>query len=382
VVRKRLLEEMQAKTGAPAARNSAEVFQPFTAAESSEASEYFSGQLGRKLRDAHSVGWSPESAGMVQVGAGKHQWVLSTTSPDSIPYARHIALDDDGTAPASTEVLSARATGRPTWGVLRGDVDNFGIRLRRAQSIEEHVQLSVMYKQFFAGELEVLCSLPDFWRKVTLLYSGGDDFAVYGAWDSLIALAREIQRLFQRFAEENLKDFPGAEGKTISMALAIAHSVDAPLATVYEQAGHDLEIAKSSGKDCFYLFGRTLEWKNVTDAADTKQTMARMVTEFGVSPQFLFEVASFYREAAQTPGVRASRNVRVERPWRFHRRLNAVLGTSRNKEFERLRADLISDFTGRKAAQIRLRPSGKVALEWARLQTESAAAVQSSVDTE
>ena len=46
------------------------------------------------------------------------------------------------------------------WGVLRGDVDNFGIRIRRVQTIEEHVQLSVLYKQFFAGELEVLCSMP------------------------------------------------------------------------------------------------------------------------------------------------------------------------------------------------------------------------------
>jgi len=48
-------------------------------------------------------------------------------------------------------------------------------------SIEEHVPLSVLYKQFFAGELEVLCSLPEFWRKVSIIYSGGDDFAVYGS---------------------------------------------------------------------------------------------------------------------------------------------------------------------------------------------------------
>ena len=89
-------------------------------------------------------------------------------------------------------------------------------------SIEEHVPLSVLYKQFFAGELEVLCSLPEFWRKVSIIYSGGDDFAVYGSWDALIALAREVQRLFHRFTEENLKEYPGAEGKTISMAIALA----------------------------------------------------------------------------------------------------------------------------------------------------------------
>src|SRR5262249_41956237 len=148
-------------------------------------------------------------------------------SPDAIPFARQAAPSDDGSEPASTAVLASRAAGVPTWGVLRGDVDNVRIRFQRTQSIEEHIRLSVMYKQFFAGELEVLCSMPEFWRKVTVIYSGGDDFAVYGAWDALIGLARELERLFHRFAEQNLQEFAGPEGKTITMALALAPAEDA-----------------------------------------------------------------------------------------------------------------------------------------------------------
>ena len=64
-----------------------------------------------------------------------------------------------------------------------------------------------------------------------------DDFAVFGSWDALIALAREVQRLFHRFTEENLKEYPGAEGKTISMAIALAPETYFPLSTVYEEAG-------------------------------------------------------------------------------------------------------------------------------------------------
>ena len=74
---------------------------------------------------------------------------------------------DDGKSAAPVQTLARRAQGRSIWGVLRGDVDNFGVRLRRVQNIEEHVPLSVLYKQFFAGELEVLCSMPEFWRKVS-----------------------------------------------------------------------------------------------------------------------------------------------------------------------------------------------------------------------
>ena len=166
--------------------------------------------------------------------------------------------------------------------MLRGDVDNFGIRMRRTQTIEEHIQLSVLYKQFFAGELEVLCSMPEFWRKVTVIYAGGDDFAVYGAWDALLALASEMERLFHRFAEQNLKDYPGAEGKTISMSLALAPAVDASLGAVFEEAGRRLEAAKSADKDCIWLLGRTLEWKQFAEAAALKDTLMRMVSDFGV----------------------------------------------------------------------------------------------------
>src|SRR5207237_357742 len=178
-----------------------------------------------------------------------------------ITCAPHAAPADDGGSAADLDCLARRAQGHPVWGVLRGDVDGFGVRLRRLTTIEEHVQVSVLYKQFFAGELELLCSLPEFWKKVTILYSGGDDFAVYGAWDALIALARELQRLFHRFTEENLKDFPGAEAKTISMALALAPEPEAQLGPVYLEAGRHLELAKSADKDCIFLLGRILEWK-------------------------------------------------------------------------------------------------------------------------
>src|SRR5262249_19819215 len=134
-------------------------------------------------------------------------------SPGGLMLARHAAPPDEGKTAAPVQTLGRRAQGRSIWGVLRGDVDNFGLRVRRGHSIEEHVPLSVLYKQFFARELEVLCSLPGVLRKVSILYSGGDDFAVYGSWDALIALAREVQRLFHRFTEENLKEYPGAEGK-------------------------------------------------------------------------------------------------------------------------------------------------------------------------
>ena len=370
-VRRRLNEQMSRLRGTPWSEESSSASRE----QASDAEAYFEGQLGWKLRDAEAVGWSPETPGRILVGEGKHAWTL-TGSPESLPFARHAAPNDSGTEPASTGVLASRAAGLGTWGVLRGDVDNFGIRIRRAQTIEEHVQLSVMYKQFFAGELEVLCSMPEFWRKVAVIFAGGDDFAVYGAWDALIGLAREMERLFRRFTETNLTDYAGPEGKTITMALALAPAEDASLGSVFEEAGRRLEAAKSADKDCIWLLGRTLEWKQFTEAADLKELLLRMVTDFGCSAQYLRDLCGIYRETQSKMSKRQARKMGGERPWRYHRRIRRIMSAARpfsgplRADYQKARTALIADLIGRSAVTVKLRPAGRVALEWARLSSE------------
>jgi len=365
VIRRRLSEDLERQRCAPLAAGAEDAFQPFVRAANAEADAYFARELGSKVRESSRIGWSPDNPGKVAAEEGKHSWTLtSNLSPDGIMLARHAAPSDDGKQTAPVQTLARRAQGRSIWGVLRGDVDHFGLRLRRVHSIEEHVPLSVLYKQFFAGELEVLCSLPEFWRKVSIIYSGGDDFAVYGSWDALIALAREVQRLFHRFTEENLKEYPGAEGKTISMAIALAPETYYPLAAVYEEAGRNLDLAKASDKDCIYLLGRILEWRQLGDAAELKDTVTRLIHDFRMSKQLLYNLRSFYRREAYGDGGE------TQRTWRFQRRFNRILSGTRDREFQKLRTHLINELVGRKTAEVKLRPAGLVALEWARLVTE------------
>ncbi|MEP6963749.1 MAG: hypothetical protein ABI995_16850, partial [Acidobacteriota bacterium] len=152
VVRRRLSEGLDKRRGAPGFDASVPVID-------ASAEDFFIDELGFKLRDAENVSWSTEHPGRVTTSPGKHSWSLTSLS-EAIPFARHTAPTEEGGEPASTAVLAERAGGVRTWGVLRGDVDNFSIRMARTQTIEEHIQLAVMYKQFFAGELEVLCSMP------------------------------------------------------------------------------------------------------------------------------------------------------------------------------------------------------------------------------
>jgi CRISPR-associated protein Csm1 len=379
VVRKRLNDALHAQQSAPLAANISDVarnFEPFDPA-GEPAPDAFHADLSEKLRTGTRLGWSPDSELLVEFDNPKHSWEITQDfMTDGIVIARHAARRADGMTTASPSDLAARSKGQPVWGVLRADVDNFGIRIRRAQSIEEHVQLSMMFKHFFARELDLVCSLGEFWQRVTVITSGGDNFAIYGAWDALILLARDMQRVFSRFVEENLKDFPGAEGKTISMAIEAAVSDeggDSPMCEVYEHAGRNLVHAKAVDKDCIFLLGRVLEWKQLNDAIEVKDMVGRIAGEFRTGRQFLSELERLYQKASAPESFIDPERL-VRRAYRFQRRYSRI-SSQREREFARLRTHLISEIVGRNVKptpgkQLKLRPAGVVALEWARLAQE------------
>jgi CRISPR-associated protein Csm1 len=383
IARKRLEDALSRKTAAPLADfSTSSIFVPFEQSERSTKSDYFA-KFGARLISAQQIGWSATDPAHLSTEDGDYTWPLQNqSSPDEdvIAYPRRYAMaDDDVTAEhqiesqriATPAELADLAEGASHWGILRGDVDNFNLRLRRADSIEEHIQLSFVFKEFFAGELSLLCTLPEFWRKVTILYRGGDDFAVIGAWDALVALARELERVFEKFVQQNLQSFPGLEGKSITMALELAGAPDASAVAVFEAAGQQMQSAKTAEISTFYLFGRTLEWKRLADAEELKNGLVRLVKEFGYSATYVNDLASVYREAYSAQATRRNKAIRVDKPWRTHMRLSRIIPLSRKRELNQLRSTLIANLIGKKTANAKLRPSGRVGLEWARLAAES-----------
>ena len=375
VVRKRLNDALNAKQQAPLA--AARDFEPHDATTQT-IPDAFQADFTDKFRNAPRLGWSPENDLIIEFDNPKHSWEITTDfASDGIVLARHAALSDDGHSFAGPALLASRTRGQAVWGVLRADVDNFSIRLRRAQSIEEHVQLSMMFKHFFAREVDLVCSIAEYWQRTSVIAAGGDNFAIYGAWDALILLARDMQRTFQRFVEQNLKDFPGAEGKTISMAIAQAqinnNDEEETLVEVYDRAGSNLVHAKAVDKDCIFLLGRVLEWKQLNDAIDVKDMVGRIAGEFKAGKQFLSELERLYAKASAPESLVEPERL-VRRAYRFQRRYSRV-SSQREREFARLRTHLISEIVGRNVKptpgkQLKLRPAGVVALEWARLSQE------------
>jgi CRISPR-associated protein Csm1 len=319
-------------------------------------------RIPRGLRDATSISFSFDFPALISTEEAAHRWTLgNAATPDNISTTRHAARNGD--VIASPRELAKRARGQKLWGVLRGEIDDYGTRLRRVQSVEEHVQLSMLYKQFLAGEIELLCSQGEYFQRVTVLSAGAADFAVCGSWDALSGFARELQRVFAVFASETLKELPGAEAKTITMAMTLADPGDT-LARTWEESAVDLETAQAADKDCLYILGRVLEWKQLSDASELRDAIVQLNEEFRGGKHFLAQLRNLYRkvEAGAIDNERL-----LARTIRFQRRF-ARVANRKEREFQKLRAHLIKEVSARGAkGKIKLRPEGLVALEWARL---------------
>jgi CRISPR-associated protein Csm1 len=346
--------------------------------------------LEANLFASSSVIWNPAFSGCLFAAienAPQGPCFEIGDQPGAIILTRQSALSDSGNGPATLGELAARATGVKRAAVLRASVDEVPARLQRAQSVEDYLGLALALKQFQQGELRLLASLPEYFRRVTLIDSGLGEFALAGSWDALILFAREYQRLFQRFVEEQWGDLAGRDGKTITMAIAVAgagsinddanspagddSSASAGLIfTLYREAGDLLEQAKTSDRNSFHLLGRAIDWKQLNRSVELKNTMLSLVRDHGCSEEFLHDLSAFFADRFAAPG-----RERTDRPWRYYRRISAALGEpavstpgSNPQAFEKQKTALINELIGRGSAQARLRPSGRVAVDWARLE--------------
>ena len=168
VIRKRLNEELQRKRHARSPTGGADAFQPFASAVPARCRRLFREGTGAEVREASPIGWSPETPGKVRPGAGKHTWSLtSNLSLDGIMLARHAAPSDDGKIAAPCRRWRAARRAARIWGVLRGDVDNFGVRLRRVHYHRGARAALGALQAVLRRRTGSALLLPEFWRKVT-----------------------------------------------------------------------------------------------------------------------------------------------------------------------------------------------------------------------
>ncbi|RXK84875.1 type III-A CRISPR-associated protein Cas10/Csm1 [Chlorobaculum sp. 24CR] len=166
---------------------------------------------------------------------------------------------------ATFEGLASSSCGADLIGALRMDVDDMGKKFKAIGSLPELSVKSRMLNLFFKVYLNEICAgnlgkeekptdivgknyqekNPDGTNKgrnVSVVYAGGDDLFILGAWDETAEIAFDIQRCFARFTGGSFNS--EKKGCGISGGLTL-HQPKFPLYQMAQKSGEAEHVAKN-----------------------------------------------------------------------------------------------------------------------------------------
>lgn len=249
-----------------------------------------------------------------------------------LPAARYAAPDDEEKDQiADFDQIAERARGVELLAVLRMDVDSLGEIFGKGlpeerRTFDRYAALSRSFTTFFKMVAPLICageyddevriySQSGERRAVMVVYSGGDDLFIVGAWNEVFEIAVEIRHAFRRFVCNN-------PSVTISGGISL-HKPGEPLYLMAERAGKAEETAKSNQengreKDSAVLFyseeaGRESEnpvpqalfWEDVEEVVSLLRRINSFRNDDGKLPfprgftRMLMEVVEIYEREGE-----------------------------------------------------------------------------------
>ncbi|AKB26316.1 CRISPR-associated protein, Csm1 family [Methanosarcina sp. MTP4] len=195
----------------------------------------------------------------------------------SLPIAIYCAKSDEKETDRQLltfEQLADKSEGSKKLGAVRMDVDNLGKIFTlglpdNRRTITRISSLSRMMNYFFKGYLNFLGEFDEEnvldvcnWqsnspnlvksrdpsRNISIVYAGGDDLFILGAWDDVFELCFDIQGLFRKYVAEN-------PHVTISAGFSIFNNKH-PLYQIARVCGNKEECSKDEGRNRVYLLNR------------------------------------------------------------------------------------------------------------------------------
>ena len=235
--------------------------------------------------------------------------------------------------------LANDSEGIKRWAVLRADVDDLGKILSEGlgedRTISRLSNLSFMLSLFFKGWVERISEGSEYKDKIYVIYSGGDDLFIVGAWDRLPMIGEDIYNDFRDFTCMN-------PNITLSSGIIIAPSKKYPLYQAADFAGKALEKSKLSGKDRITFLGETMKWEEFCEIIGLMENLKRML-ESGVSRGFLHKLSRIYEEYKAQVKKHGELSARYDdRYGRWRWLLAYLIARTRSKDNERLLKEIES----------------------------------------
>uniref|UniRef100_A0A7C6A8A0 CRISPR system single-strand-specific deoxyribonuclease Cas10/Csm1 (subtype III-A) n=1 Tax=candidate division WOR-3 bacterium TaxID=2052148 RepID=A0A7C6A8A0_UNCW3 len=255
------------------------------------------------------------------------------------------------------EEIAKSSDGIKRWAVLRADVDNLGDVFAKGlkpedKTISRMTMLSEMLSLFFNAQVEKIAREKDFKDNLYVIYSGGDDLFVIGAWSKLPDFLKKLYEDFRSFTAQRL---------TFSAGIYIAPSLKFPVYQSADNAKDDLELAKRNGKNKLTFLNRAIPWEMISNLEEIKNKIINLLDENGPNiPRSLLQI--LYQGWLEKERVEKGETSMI-RIWRF------LYALKRLKERHSAYAEKIDDLERAVMIDKELKPYLDVSIRWAELLT-------------
>jgi CRISPR-associated protein Csm1 len=281
----------------------------------------------------------------------------------------------------SFKEICEKSTGDPKLASLKLDVDNLGNLFLRGlgekSTISRVTALSRMLALYFEGYIYHLIKINNWQDYLYVVFSGGDDTFIIGAWDKVLDFAQEYYNKFREFTCHHSQ-------VTFSAGVCIFR-FDYPVIMLSQLTEEALEKAKNyledgreiPEKNKISLFGEVFNWEEFATIRDFKELLLEiMANNARKNKGEAFGRAFLYKIWKSTLGFKKilqdSLRGKVDnvRFWRLAYYLREIARKDAEKLIEEYRKIVINNILGKptydKVRNIMIIPA---AVKWAQMET-------------
>ena len=227
---------------------------------------------------------------------------------------------------ASFQGLASSACGADMIGALRMDVDNLGDMFIDIENVKMLSARSRFLNLFFRVYLNRICSerstetdilkknadKEKLWgesgRNVSVIYAGGDDLFIVGAWDDTVELAFDIQKEFERYTCGRSRDEGGISGGlTLHQPKYPLYHMARLSAEAEAYAKHDDDGVGKTRKNRISLFYDDEKMRCMKLLSRSTESRYKLSMTWDLGRDLLINVMHEYQKCGKVTGEKSSR---------------------------------------------------------------------------
>ncbi len=193
-------------------------------------------------------------------------------------------------------------TGTNKLGVVKMDVDNLGKIFGAIQNLNNLLDVSKALKYFFEGYLTELLertfadtngNAHQYSDNVYIVFAGGDDSFLVGAWDAVLAFSILLRQELRTFSQtDDNTELLRLSGGMVMVppkypVVRFSEEADDAEKIAKTQRGDQKDFFENPLKDNFSLFGYVVSWEEMVEVVELKKHLLDLILKHSEPKSFI-----------------------------------------------------------------------------------------------